>query len=106
MHKSVSEKLNIDKSYYELLREEDKLKILSEYEKNHKMKYLMRNGLNDAPSISKADVSIAMGQIGQDITIEKSDVVLNNDNLEAIIKLKEISKLIHLVVIGIINLKC
>lgn len=40
-----------------------------------------------------------MGEIGQDITIEKADIVLNNDNIESLIKLKKIAKKIHIIVL-------
>lgn len=93
----ISRKLSIDKTYSNLMPE-DKLKILTEYEKFDKVIFI-GDGLNDAPIISRADVSIAMGEIGQDITIEKADIVLNNDNIESLIKLKKIAKKIHIIVL-------
>ena len=38
------------------------------------------DGINDAPSIIRSDIGIAMGGIGSDIAVENSDVVIMNDD--------------------------
>lgn len=95
--KEVSENLGIDR-YYSNLLPEDKLKII-EYEiKNKKIMYI-GDGVNDAPVITLADVGIAMGNIGQDITIESADVVLNTDSLNKINILYKIGSSINKIII-------
>lgn len=93
----ISKKLKIDKSFGNLLPE-DKVKILEEYKQNNNVAFV-GDGINDVPVIRLADVGIAMGGLGSDATIEASDIVLMEDNLECISKALKISKITRKTVI-------
>ncbi len=62
---------------------EDKSSILSELLKNKSKNRTVAfcgDGINDAPSLTLADIGIAMGGLGSDSAVEASDVVIMNDN--------------------------
>lgn len=80
---SVAGELQIDEAYCELLPE-NKYKKLQEIINSSTSTVYVGDGINDAPSITLAEVGIAMGGIGSDSAIEAADVVIMSDNLEKI----------------------
>ena len=88
------------KEYKSELLPEDKFKIV-ECEKNKENKTIafVGDGLNDAPALQLSDVGISMGIKGSQATIESSDVVIADDNLNQIPKLIKISKFTKKIVI-------
>lgn len=78
--------------FYSGLLPEEKLRKLEEYlDKDSKTLLYAGDGINDAPSIARADVGIAMGGIGSDSAVEAADVVIMNDSLCKIPEAIEIS---------------
>lgn len=89
--KKVSKALNIDEYKSELLPE-DKYNILkAEKEAGSKIAFV-GDGINDAPSLVLSDVGISMGIMGTPATIESSDVVIADDNLNKIPKAIKLSR--------------
>lgn len=88
--KKVAEKCGF-KAFESELLPEDKLKIIKKFQEKGETVAFVGDGINDAPSITNADVGIAMGS-GTDIAILSGDVILLNDNLENLLLFKEISK--------------
>lgn len=89
---AVSETLGIDEHHSELLPK-DKTNLLQEKiaEKKGAVAFI-GDGINDAPSISMADVGVAMGGIGSDLAIETADVVIMNDNPNKLVSALDISR--------------
>lgn len=96
--KSVAERvakvIGVDKVFSELLPG-DKVSKIEELinGKSEKSKVaFVGDGINDAPVLARADIGIAMGGIGSDAAIEAADVVLMNDNPEAIVSAIQIAR--------------
>ena len=78
----VSKELKIDRFYADLLPQK-KVEIVEELLTNKKDNgklIFVGDGINDAPVLSRADIGMAMGALGQDAAIEAADVVLMNDD--------------------------
>ena len=90
---SVCNRLNIKEYHYSLLPQ-DKVKIVEDLTNNNKNEKILfvGDGINDAPVLALADVGVSMGQIGSDAAVEASDVVILNDNLNALPNMIKISK--------------
>ena len=78
--KELCTNLGIDRWHSELLPE-DKTRILEEEMTNtNKAVAFIGDGINDAPSIIRSDIGIAMGGIGSDVAVENADIVIMNDD--------------------------
>ncbi len=94
---AVSRELGLDKVYSELLPADKLVKlegiIKDEKSNNEDAKVVfVGDGINDAPSLIRADVGIAMGALGQDAAIEAADIVLMDDNPKKIATVNSIGK--------------
>jgi len=63
---------------------EDKVSMVSDAQKAGWITAMVGDGINDAPALMQADVGIAMGGVGIDISIEAGDVVVMTDQLTRI----------------------
>ncbi len=81
---------------------EDKLEYIKREQTLKHRVAMIGDGINDAPSLKKANVGIVMGDIGSDVSIEAADITLVNDNIEDIPHLIGIArKTIRIINIGI-----
>lgn len=94
---SVANELGVDEFGAKLLPE-DKFKWLEENKKSGKTIGYVGDGINDAPSLTLADVGISMGLSGSSASIEASDIVIANDNPQKIVDGIKISKVTRRIV--------
>ena len=87
----IANKLKIRNVKFNCLPEDKIEYIQKEQTLGHKVA-MIGDGINDAPSLKKSDVGIAMGSIGSDISIEAAKITLLNDNIEDIPHLIKIAK--------------
>lgn len=92
--KSVAESLKLTDYKASLLPQnkvEEIDKIFKEKKKEDVICFV-GDGINDAPSLMRSDIGIAMGGVGSDAAIEAANMVLMHDDLKDLIIAKKISK--------------
>ena len=80
----------ISEARAELLPEEKVQSIEKLQAENHRV-CMIGDGVNDAPALKTADVSVAMGSMGSDIAVEAAEVALMSDDISKIPYLKRLS---------------
>ncbi|GAA5417031.1 cadmium-transporting ATPase [Paraliobacillus ryukyuensis] len=78
--KLVATQLGIDEYHAEFLPE-NKVEFITELKRQGRVVAMAGDGINDAPAIATADIGLAMGEGGTDVSMETADVVLMADKL-------------------------
>jgi Cd2+/Zn2+-exporting ATPase len=76
----VTEQLGLDEYHAELLPE-NKVEFVRKLKEEGRIVAMAGDGINDAPAIAAADIGLAMGEGGTDVSMETADVVLMADKL-------------------------
>lgn len=88
--KNVANYLGIT-NYRAGLLPDGKEKIVGDWTKEGKRIMMVGDGINDAPSLARATIGVAIGA-GTDVAIDSADVVLTNSNLEDILHFLDLAK--------------